>query len=121
MYVDAHDWVMAANVLGMALHADGGFMATKPYAASGAYISKMSNYCGSCSFSPSIKSGKGACPLNLLYWNFFHTNQDLLIRNPRTAMPVRSWQKRDAKERLKIVAEAESFLDSLSHHQESFS
>jgi len=117
MYVDAHDWVMAANVLGMALHADGGFMATKPYAASGAYISKMSNYCGSCSFSPSIKSGKGACPLNLLYWNFFDTHQDLLIRNPRTAMPVRSWQKREAKERHKIVAEAKSFLDSLSHHQ----
>ena len=119
MYVDAHDWVMAANVLGMALHADGGYMATKPYAASGAYISKMSNYCSSCSFSPSIKSGKGACPLNLLYWNFFETHQDLLIRNPRTAMPVRSWQKRDAKERLNIVAEAKSFLDSLSPHQGS--
>ena len=119
MYVDAHDWVMAANVLGMALHADGGYMATKPYAASGAYVSKMSNYCSSCSFSPSIKSGKGACPLNLLYWNFFETHQDLLIRNPRTAMPVRSWQKRDAKERLKIVAEAKSFLDCLSPHQGS--
>ena len=119
MYVDAHDWVMAANVLGMALHADGGYMATKPYAASGAYVSKMSNYCSSCSFSPSIKSGKGACPLNLLYWNFFETHQDLLIRNPRTAMPVRSWQKRDAKERLKIVAEAKRFLDSLSPHQGS--
>jgi len=119
MYVDAHDWVMAANVLGMALHADGGYMATKPYAASGAYVSKMSNYCSSCSFSPSIKSGKGACPLNLLYWNFFETHQDLLIRNPRTAMPVRSWQKRDAKERLNIVAEAKSFLDSVSPHQGS--
>jgi deoxyribodipyrimidine photolyase-related protein len=113
MYVDAHDWVMAANLLGMALHADGGFMATKPYAASGAYISKMSNYCDSCAFSPSIKSGKGACPLNLLYWNFFNAHQDLFVRNPRTSMPVRSWQKRDPKDRLKIVSEAEAFLESL--------
>ncbi len=113
MYVDAHDWVMAANVLGMALHADGGYMATKPYAASGAYISKMSNYCNACSFSPSIKSGKGACPLNLLYWNFFDTHQDLLIRNPRTAMPVRSWLKRAEAERRRVVAEAQAFLDSL--------
>jgi deoxyribodipyrimidine photolyase-related protein len=113
MYVDAHDWVMAANVLGMALHADGGYMATKPYAASGAYISKMSNYCNACSFSPSIKSGKGACPLNLLYWNFFDTHQDLLIRNPRTAMPVRSWLKRAEAERRRVVAEAQAFLDAL--------
>jgi deoxyribodipyrimidine photolyase-related protein len=66
MYIDAHDWVMAANLLGMALHADGGFMATKPYAASGAYVSKMSNYCETCRFHPDIKSGEGACPLNVL-------------------------------------------------------
>ena len=114
MYVDAHDWVMAANLLGMALHSDGGFMATKPYAASGAYLKKMSNYCSGCSFSPDIKSGEGACPLNLLYWNFFNTHQELFARNPRTSMPVRSWQKRPESERLKIVSEAEAFLESLS-------
>ncbi|MFM8763415.1 MAG: cryptochrome/photolyase family protein, partial [Spartobacteria bacterium] len=68
MYIDAHEWVMAANVLGMALHADGGFMATKPYAGSAAYISKMGNYCSGCRFDPSKKSGPGACPFNLLYW-----------------------------------------------------
>ena len=72
MYCDAFDWVMAANVLGMSLHADGGFMATKPYAGSGAYISKMSDYCKGCRYSPSVKTGPKACPYNFLYWHFYH-------------------------------------------------
>lgn len=113
MYVDAHDWVMAANLLGMALHADGGFMATKPYAAGGAYIHKMSNYCEGCVHSPDIKAGPGACPFNLLYWNFYETHRERFANNPRTAMMVRSWMKRPAKERLAIVTQSKAFLDSL--------
>jgi len=114
MYIDAHDWVMAANLLGMALHADGGFMATKPYAAGGAYIHKMSNYCEGCSYSPDIKTGPGACPFNLLYWNFYETHRERFAKNPRTAMMVRSWMKRSEKERSTIVTEATAFLDSLA-------
>lgn len=113
MYIDAHDWVMAANVLGMALHADGGFMATKPYAAGGAYIAKMSDYCSGCRYSPAVKSGPNACPFTLLYWNFFNTHQERFAMNPRTAMPVRSWRKRPEAERHEIVNEAKAFLDSL--------
>ena len=113
MYVDAHDWVMAANLLGMALHADGGFMATKPYAAGGAYIQKMSNYCKGCSYSPDIKSGEGACPFNLLYWNFYETHRERFANNPRTAMMVRSWMKRPESERRTIVTQSKAFLDSL--------
>lgn len=113
MYIDAHDWVMAANLLGMALHADGGFMATKPYAAGGAYIHKMSNYCEGCVHSPEIKSGPGACPFNLLYWNFYETHLERFANNPRTAMMVRSWLKRPAEERSAIVTEAKMFLNSL--------
>ena len=113
MYIDAHDWVMAANLLGMALHADGGFMATKPYAAGGAYIHKMSNYCEKCSYSPDVKTGPGACPFNLLYWNFYETHQARFSANPRTAMMVRSWMKRPEAERRRIVSEAEEFLKSL--------
>jgi len=110
MFVDAHDWVMAANVLGMALHADGGFMATKPYAGAGAYISKMSNYCQDCRFRPDVKSGPDACPFNLLYWNFYDRHARRFAGNPRTAMMVRSWMKRDGADRTKIVREAEEFL-----------
>ena len=113
MYIDAHDWVMAANLLGMALHADGGFMATKPYAAGGAYIHKMSNYCEGCVHSPEIKSGPGACPFNLLYWNFYETHRERFANNPRTAMMVRSWLKRPAEERSAIVTQSKAFLESL--------
>lgn len=113
LYVDAHDWVMAANLLGMALHADGGFMATKPYAGAAAYIGKMSNYCDGCSYDPDLKSGPGACPFNLLYWNFYDTHADRFANNPRTAMPVRSWRKRPVADRKKIVNDARTFLDSL--------
>jgi deoxyribodipyrimidine photolyase-related protein len=114
LYLDAHDWVMAANVLGMALHADGGFMATKPYAGAAAYIGRMSNYCDGCSYNPDLKSGPGACPFNLLYWNFYDTHADRFANNPRTAMPVRSWRKRPEADRIKIVSEARAFLDSLA-------
>jgi deoxyribodipyrimidine photolyase-related protein len=113
LFIDAHDWVMAANVLGMALHADGGFMATKPYAGAAAYIGRMSNYCDGCSYNPDLKSGPGACPFNLLYWNFYDTHADRFAKNPRTAMPVRSWRKRPEADRIKIVSEARAFLDSL--------
>lgn len=114
LYIDAHDWVMAANVLGMALHADGGFMATKPYAGAAAYIGRMSNYCRGCSYDPDLKSGSGACPFNLLYWNFYNAHADRFANNPRAAMPVRSWRKRPESERRKIVSEARAFLDSLA-------
>jgi deoxyribodipyrimidine photolyase-related protein len=112
MYVDAHDWVMAANVLGMALHADGGFMATKPYACSASYISRMSDYCAGCRYSPSTGSAN-PCPFNLLYWHFYDRHAARFANNPRTAMPVRSWRKRAEEERNAIVRGAEVFLERL--------
>ncbi len=114
MYIDAHEWVMAANVLGMALHADGGFMATKPYAGSAAYISKMSNYCSGCTYDPAKKSGLGACPFNLLYWDFYDRHADRFASNPRTSMMVNSWKKRPEPEREKIKNEARQFLEKLA-------
>ena len=113
MYVDAHEWVMAANVLGMALHADGGFMATKPYAGSGAYISKMSNYCTACSYDPAKKSGPGACPFNLLYWDFYDRHSARFGKNPRTSMMVNSWAKRPEPEKAAIKRDAAEFLAKL--------
>ncbi|MGC1480211.1 MAG: cryptochrome/photolyase family protein [Chthoniobacterales bacterium] len=113
MYVDAYEWVMAGNVIGMALHADGGYLGSKPYAGAAAYISKMSNYCSDCAYDPKQKSGPGACPFNLLYWSFYDQHQDRFVKNPRTAMIVRSWRKRPAAARDTIVREAHEFLSEL--------
>lgn len=111
MYVDAFDWVMAANVIGMICHADGGFMATKPYAASGAYIEKMSDYCAGCQFSPKVKTGAGACPFNYLYWHFFDVHAARFAGNQRVKMPVNAWLKRSEKDKGEVRESARRFLD----------
>jgi len=82
-FVDGAEWVMLPNVLGMALHADGGMMATKPYASGGAYINKMSNYCRGCRFDPKERTGPDACPYTTLYWDFLARNADALSNNHR--------------------------------------
>ena len=115
MYVDAEEWVMAANVLGMSLHADGGFIATKPYAASAAYIAKMSNYCEGCHYRPTVKSGPAACPYNLLYWDFYNRHSKRFASNPRTSMMVNSWLKRPESDRRIVTTEAAGFLKSLEN------
>lgn len=83
VYGDAHEWVELPNVHGMATFADGGVMASKPYAASGAYINRMSNYCGSCRYSVTKKNGPDACPFNYLYWDFLMRHENKLRKNPR--------------------------------------
>jgi deoxyribodipyrimidine photolyase-related protein len=55
-FVDGYDWVMAGNVVGMSQHADGGLIATRPYAAGGVYIDRMSD-CGGCPYHPVTASG----------------------------------------------------------------
>ncbi len=113
MYVDAHDWVMAANVIGMILHADGGYMATKPYAAGGSYIHKMSNYCEGCRYRPDQRTGPDACPFNYLYWNFYATHEQRFATNPRVGMMIKTWQKKPEEEKKTIRAQAEAFLSAL--------
>jgi len=113
MYVDAHDWVMAANVIGMILHADGGFMATKPYAAGAGYIHKMSNYCGGCRYKPEQRTGPQACPFNFLYWNFFALHEQRFAKNPRVGMMIKTWQSKTDVEQKDLRHQADSFLDSL--------
>jgi deoxyribodipyrimidine photolyase-related protein len=84
-FVDGAEWVMLPNVLGMALHADGGRMATKPYASGGAYINKMSDFCKGCAYNPKKRTGDTACPFTTLYWDFLARNETALTGNHRMA------------------------------------
>ena len=113
VYADAYEWVELPNVSGMALFADGGVLASKPYAASGAYINRMSDYCRGCRYSPTVKTGPDACPFNYLYWDFLDRNRDLLGGNPRMGMIYRSLGKMDEDRLAEIRTDSSRFLASL--------
>lgn len=110
VYADAFEWVELPNTHGMALHADGGLLGSKPYAASGAYIDRMSDYCAGCAYDPKIKLGAEACPFNYLYWHFLIVNEGRLRSNMRMAMPYRSLARMAAEHREQITQQAEQFL-----------
>jgi deoxyribodipyrimidine photolyase-related protein len=114
VYADAYDWVELPNVHGMVMHADGGLLGSKPYAASGAYINRMSDYCAGCRYDPGAKSGPGACPFNPLYWNFLLENEAKLAPNPRMAMPYRTLKAMTIERQAEIRRDATAFLDNLA-------
>jgi deoxyribodipyrimidine photolyase-related protein len=114
VFVDAYDWVELPNVHGMILYADGGLLASKPYAASGAYIDRMSDYCRGCRYDPKVKNGADACPFNPLYWAFLIRNEKHLAGNPRLAMPYRTLAGFAPGRRAQIMREAEAFLDAVA-------
>jgi deoxyribodipyrimidine photolyase-related protein len=106
VYVDAIEWVELPNTLGMALHADGGVMASKPYAATGRYIDRMSNYCKGCRFDPAAASGKDACPFTTLYWDFLLRHRPRLARNNRMALQLKNVDRIGPEARAAIEARA---------------
>lgn len=111
IYIDAIEWVEITNTRGMSQFADGGIVGTKPYVSSANYIDKMSNYCGSCHYDKSKKTGAKACPFNSLYWHFYARHEDKLARNPRIGMMYRTWAKMGDKEA--ILKQAEDYLSRL--------
>jgi deoxyribodipyrimidine photolyase-related protein len=117
VYADAFEWVELPNTHGMALFADGGLLASKPYAASGAYINRMSDYCRGCRFSPSRRTGEGACPFNYLYWHFLIRNEKQLSSNPRMGLAYRNLYNKPKADIETIVQQSEEFLESLDPDQ----
>lgn len=113
IYIDAIEWVELPNTRSMALFADGGWIATKPYAASGNYVNKMSDYCKSCRYNVKQKVGVDACPLNSLYWNFIDKHHDKFSKNHRMSFPVRNWDKMAAAQKIEIREHAASLLNNL--------
>ena len=113
VYADAYQWVEMPNTRGMALHADGGIVGSKPYAASGAYINRMSDYCGRCAYDVRDATGPRGCPFNSLYWDFVARHERRFSGNARMAMPLRTWARMAPARQAAIRARAASFLAAM--------
>ncbi len=120
VYADAYQWVELPNVSGMILYADGGKLATKPYAASGNYINKMSDYCRECRYKVSQKTGEDACPFNPLYWHFMDRHRDKLESNHRIGRIYANWDRMGADKQRDYLDSAEAFLDALTPAQDGW-
>ena len=114
VYADALEWVEAPNVIGMSQFADGGLMATKPYAAGGAYVNRMSDHCKSCRYDVKQRTGPKACPLNSLYWDFLARHEGLLSSNQRLWRMYDGWRRFAPDEQARIREQAAGFLAGLA-------
>lgn len=113
-YIDAYDWVMQPNVVGMGLNADGGITATKPYISSASYIHRMGDYCSGCAFDHRQRHGDRACPFNFLYWNFLILHEQTLRAHPRFGQAVLGLRYLSEDDRRAISVETAAFLDGLA-------
>ncbi|WP_099866497.1 cryptochrome/photolyase family protein [Pararhizobium haloflavum] len=113
VYHDAYEWVEMPNVVGMILYADDGFFASKPYAASGAYINRMSDYCGNCRYDVKRKNGPDACPFNYLYWDFVMRNRAHFERNRRMGVVLKSLDRMSSDKKDAVRSDSERFLSIL--------
>jgi deoxyribodipyrimidine photolyase-related protein len=112
-FIDAADWVMVPNIIGMGLHADGGRMMSKPYAAGGAYISRMSDYCKECRYDPKLRVGENACPFTTLYWDFLDRHEETFRKNHRMSQQVNGLKRLVDLEGLR--ERAAEVMDGLDH------
>ncbi|WP_345416989.1 cryptochrome/photolyase family protein [Halioxenophilus aromaticivorans] len=113
IYVDAIEWVEQPNTRGMSQFADGGIMATKPYAASGNYIHKMSDYCKNCHYKVKQKDSDDACPLNSLYWHFLDRHKKTLGENQRMQLMYKQWHRKTEGEQKALMKRAEQVLQNI--------
>jgi len=118
-YLDAWEWVVLPNVLGMSTFADGGILASKPYISSGNYIRKMSNYCSGCRYNVHKKTGEDACPFNYLYWNFIDRERDTISENGRMPFMVSMFDKKSEEEKVAIRNDSERFLNNLKRYSKN--
>jgi len=114
VYIDAVEWVCAPNTLGMSQFADGGVIASKPYMSSGAYISRMSDYCRGCAYDVGAKTGDAACPFNSLYWHFLHRHRPRFAGNARMGQMYRVWDNMAADHRARVLADGDALLAKLA-------
>jgi len=114
IYVDAVDWVTLPNVLGMSQFADGGLMSSKPYAATGRYIQRMSNYCVGCRFDPAKSLGEDACPFTTLYWDFLMRHERPLRANRRMGFQMRNLDRLSRDDKAAIRKQADALRDALA-------
>jgi deoxyribodipyrimidine photolyase-related protein len=115
VYADAFEWVELPNVIGMSQFADGGLLGSKPYAAGGNYINRMSDYCGTCRYDVRQRTGESACPFNALYWHFLDRNRETLGSNQRLGPVYSSWQRTKSEQRRDVLASAAEFLKKLDN------
>jgi deoxyribodipyrimidine photolyase-related protein len=111
-FIDAADWVMVPNIIGMGVHADGGKMMTKPYAAGGAYLNRMTQSCKGCKYDPKLRVGENACPFTTLYWDFLDRHKDQFAKNHRMSQQVNGLKRLSDLSELRV--RAREVLDGLS-------
>jgi len=114
VYADAFEWVQLPNTHGMALFADGGRLASKPYAASGAYINRMSDYCKSCAYKVKQTLEDTACPLNALYWDFLARHEEAFSKNQRMGLALNNWRRKSSEDQAAIRAKAEALKANIN-------
>lgn len=117
VYADAYQWVELPNVTGMILFADGGLLGSKPYAASGSYINKMSDYCKGCRYKVTKKNGPDACPFNYLYWDFIIRNEDKLRGNHRMGMMYKTLERMGEEKVQAVKEDSRRFFKALDNHE----
>ena len=104
-FIDASDWVMVPNVIGMAVHADGGKLMTKPYASGGAYLNRMTQHCKGCAYDPKKRVGDDACPFTTLYWDFLDRHKEQFVKNHRMSQQVNGLKRLTDLDMLKARAQ----------------